>query len=542
MPLSPRMRQPLVVSADEIAALIDDGMTIASEGFTMMGVAEELYAAIERRFLAIGHPRDLTWFHAAGQSNRAHGLEHLAHPGLLRRIIGTHWGHAPRMSALIAAEELEAFCLPQGQVSHLFRAIASGAPGVITPIGLHTFLDPRQGGGKINRRAQESGDDLIELVTVGGREYLRYLPIPYDLAIMRATTADEDGNLSMEEEAVVLEAISIAQAAHARGGKVVAQVKHMAKAGTLHPKSVEVPGILVDYLVPCSEPERYHRQTSSYSYHPALSGEMRAPERAPTPLPMGVRKVIGRRGVLEIPPDAVVNLGTGIPGDVIGPVAAEEGLASTFTLTIESGLIGGVPLGGVDFGCGFNATAIIDHAYQFDFYTGGGLDVTFMGAAEVDLTGSVNASKLNRRALGCGGFIDITQSTRKVVYLLSFTRGGLEVEAAGGALRIVQEGRHRKFVDAVSQITFNGRFAREQNQEVLYVTERCVLRLEDDGLTLVEIAPGIDVHTQVLAYLPDGVRVSDALCTMDPRIFTDEPMGRPSQANPSTSGLVRSAS
>lgn len=534
MPPAPRTRQPRVVSADEIAALIDDGMTIASEGFSMMGVAEELYAAIERRFLASGHPRGLTWFHAAGQSNRVQGIEHLAHPGLLRRIIGTHWGMAPRMSALIAAEELEAFCLPQGQVSHLFRATAAGEPGVITPIGLHTFLDPRQDGGKINRRARESGDDLIELVTIGGREYLRYLPIPYDLAIMRATTADEDGNLSMEEEAVVLEAISIAQAARAHGGKVVAQVKYMARAGTLPPKSVEVPGILVDYLVPCSEPDRYHRQTSSYGYHPALSGAIRTPERAHTPLPMGVRKLIGRRGVLEIPPGAVVNLGTGIPGDTIGPVAAEEGLASTFILTIESGVIGGIPLGGVDFGCGFNAAAIIDHAYQFDFYTGGGLDVAFMGAAEVDPTGSVNASKLNGRTVGCGGFIDITQSTRKVVYLLSFTSGGLEVEASGGRLRIVREGRHRKFVDAVSQITFNGRFARERRQEVLYITERCVLRLEEDGLMVVEIAPGIDLLTQVLAHLPDGVRVSDALCAMDPRIFTDEPMGRPTQVSAAT--------
>ncbi|MGH2344158.1 MAG: acyl CoA:acetate/3-ketoacid CoA transferase, partial [Chloroflexota bacterium] len=517
----PRTRRPRVVAADDIASLIDDGMTIASEGFSMMGVAEELYAAIEHRFLETGRPRGLTWFHAAGQSDRVHGIEHLAHPGLLRRIIGTHWGLAPRMSALIAAEELEAFCLPQGQVSHLFRAGASGEPGVITPIGLHTFLDPRQDGGKINRRARESGDDLIELVTIGGREYLRYLPIPFDLAIMRATTGDEDGNLSMEEEAVVLEAISIAQAARAHGGKVAAQVKHLAKAGTLHPKSVEVPGILVDYLVPCSDPDRYHRQTASYGYHPALSGELRAPERVHTPLPMGVRKVIGRRAVLEIAPDAVVNLGTGIPGDTIGPVAAEEGTASTFVLTIESGLIGGIPLGGADFGCGFNPTAIIDHAYQFDFYTGGGLDITFMGAAEVDPTGSVNASKLNGRALGCGGFIDITQSTRKVVYLLSFTSGGLDVEASGGTLRIAREGRHRKFVDAVSQITFNGRYARERRQEVLYITERCVLRLEEDGLTLVEIAPGIDLHTQVLAHLPAGVRISDALGIMDPRIFTD---------------------
>jgi len=220
----------------------------------------------------------------------------------------------------------------------------------------------------------------------------------------------------------------------------------------------------------------------------------------------------------------VVNLGTGIPGDTIGPVAAEERLASTFTLTIESGVIGGVPLGGVDFGCGFNATAIIDHGYQFDFYTGGGLDVAFMGAAEVDPTGSVNASKLNGRTVGCGGFIDITQSTRKVVYLLSFTSGGLEVEASGGRLWITREGRHRKFVDAVSQVTFNGRFARERHQEVLYITERCVLRLEADGLMVVEIAPGIDLHSQVLAHLPNGVRVSDALRQMDPRIFTDEPM------------------
>ncbi|MBX5435756.1 MAG: acyl CoA:acetate/3-ketoacid CoA transferase [Alicyclobacillaceae bacterium] len=514
-----------VVTVQEAMDLIPDGGTLALVGFTLMGACECILTEIEQRFLTRGTPRGLTLVHAAGQSDRVRGLEHLAHPGLLDTVIGSHWGLAPRMSELIHSEQVAAFCLPQGQIVHLFRAMASGKPGNLSKVGLGTFVDPRVEGGKINRRAKQSGRDLVDVVTIKGEEYLFYNPIPLDTCLIRATTADLAGNCTMEEEAVKLEAISVAQAVKRYGGKVIVQAKYLADAGTLHPKQVVVPGIYVDAVVVAHDPETNHRQTSCAAFDPVFTGDVRVPETALTPLPLALRKLIGRRGALELYPGAVVNLGTGIPGDTIGPIAQEEGIGQRITLTIESGVIGGVPMGGVDFGIAKNPEAIIEHAYQFDYYNGTGVDVTFMGLAECDRFGNVNVSRFGSRVAGCGGFIDITQPAKKCVFLGTFTNGGLEVAVEDGRLRIVQEGRTPKFVADVSQITYSGEYARRHNKSVLWVTERAVFELREEGMVLTEVAPGVDIERDILRQMAFRPAIAKDLKVIDARVYRDGPMG-----------------
>lgn len=349
-------RKPVICSAEEVAAEIPSGSTVAAIGFTLIGVPEAVLRAIESRFLSTGKPRGLTYLHAAGQSDGRNGIEHLAHEGLVQRVIGAHWGLAPRMSRLIGSGAVEAYALPQGQLVQLFRAMAGGRPGVITQVGLGTFVDPLLEGGRMNERTP-ADPPLVERLAIDGEEYLRYRPIAFDYLLIRGTTADEGGNISSEEEAIKLEILAAALAARRWGAKVVVQVKRLAERGSLHPKNVVVPGFLVDRVVVAPAPDESHRQTASYAYEPSLSGGLRAPIGALSPLPLSVRKVIGRRALREIPDGAVVNLGTGIPGDVIGPVAKEEGRWGRFLLTVEAGVIGGVPLGRFDFGVAVNPEA-----------------------------------------------------------------------------------------------------------------------------------------------------------------------------------------
>jgi propionate CoA-transferase len=512
------------LTAEEAAALIPDGATIGNGGFTMTGVAEELIAAIEQRFLQTGHPRDLTLVHSAGQSDGRRGMPHWANDGLLRRLIGSHWGLAPRMAEFIAQDRVAAYCFPQGQIAHLFRAIANGGPGVITHVGLKTFVDPRLGGGKITPRSQRD-EDLVELVRLGGREYLWYKAFPIQVGIIRGTTADAGGNISNEEEGILHEILSIAQAARSSGGMVIAQVKRRVAAGALHPKQVRVPGFLVDVVVVARDPAEGHPQTASAEFNPGYSGDQRVPVASLPPLPMSERKIIGRRAAMELRPGAIINLGTGIPGDTIGPVAAEEGILDQLQLTIESGTIGGVPAGGTDFGIALNPTAILEHASQFDFYDGGGVDQTFMGFGQVDRAGNVNASQFGTRTVGCGGFIDLTQNAKRVVFCGTFTSGGLRIAVDGGVLRILGEGAHAKFVESVSQVTFSAEFARHRRQPVRYVTERAVFELGAQGIRLIEIAPGIDVRRDLLRQLPFRPEVAEPLGTMPAAIFRPDPMG-----------------
>ncbi|WP_430734261.1 acyl CoA:acetate/3-ketoacid CoA transferase [Fodinisporobacter ferrooxydans] len=512
-----------VVPVSSAVDFIQNGSTIAVCGFTLMGACETVLKEIEKRFLEQRAPSQLTLVHCAGHSDRVNGILHLAHPGLIRRIIGSHWGLAPKWGELILNNEVEAHCLPQGQMTHLFRAMASGKPGNFSKVGLGTFIDPRVEGGLMNEQAKQAGS-LVEVVDIKGEEYLFYNAIPVDVAVIRGTTADEFGNVTMEDEAIKLEAISIAQTVKRYGGKVIVQVKHVARRGSLHPRQVVVPGIYVDAIVVAEDPVQEHRQTSCTFYDPVYSGDLKVADSALDPIPLTVRKIIGRRGVMELFPQAVVNLGTGIPGDTIGPVASEEGILREIILTVESGVIGGVPAGGTDFGIGKNAEAIIEHPYQFDYYNGAGIDITYMGIAEIDVMGNVNVSKFGTKAVGCGGFIDITQPAKKVCFLGTFTAGGLEVAIEDGKLKILQEGKNKKFLKQVKQITFSGKYARENQQPVFFVTERAVFKLHVDGVELVEYAPGVDIEKDIIGQMEFKPSISPNLKEMSHDIFKNQVM------------------
>ena len=445
-------------------------------------------------------------------------MSRLAQPGLVKRVVSAGFNNCPAIGAMAAADEIEAYTLPQGALSQLCRDMAAGRPGLLTRTGLHTFVDPRLGGGKQSPRTTE---DLVELVTLHGEEYLFYRAQPIDLAVIRGTTADERGNVTMEDEPYFGEQLSIAQAARNRGATVVCQVSRIAAAGSLPGKQVKVPGALVDYLVVV--PDEW--QTYVTRYDAAYAGAIRRPDAGLARLPLDIRKVIARRAALELFPGAIVNLGFGVSNG-IAPVAAEEGIHRDVTLTVEQGIVGGVPAGGNDAGAGHNYEAMVDQPYQFDFYDGGGLDVAFLSFAEVDAEGNVNVSRFGRVVNGPGGFVNISQGARKVVFSGTLTADGLEIVPDGaGGVRLVREGRTAKWVPAVQQITFSGRYARARGQQVMYVTDRAVFRLGADGIEVVEVAPGADLERDVLARIGFPVRVPAPPRPMDPRLFRPEPMG-----------------
>ena len=509
-----------VVSLDEAVALIQPGSTLATSGFVGIGTPDGLLEALARAYVAQGRPGGLTLVFAAGQGDgKTRGLNRLAVPGLLRRVVGGHWGLIPRVGAMALAGEIEAYNLPQGCISHLYRDIAAGKPGTLSRVGIGTFVDPRNGGGKVNARTTE---DIVELFPVHGEDWLLYRAFPIDVVFLRGTTADPHGNVSMEREALTLDNLAMAMAAKNSGGMVIVQVERLAHAGSLPARSVKIPGALVDCVAVA--PAEYHAQTYATAYSPAFSGELRVPLESVPPPPLDGRKVIGRRAACELVPGTLINLGIGMPESVAG-VAAEEGLLSLVTLTAEPGVIGGLPASGLNFGAAVNTEALVDQNQQFDFYDGGGLDQAYLGMAQVDAAGNVNVSRFGKTFAGCGGFINISQNARKVVFVGTFTCTDLSLEIGDGRLRILKEGASRKFVPAVEQVTFSGKRARELGHETMYVTERAVFRLTENGLRLEEIAPGIDLEADVLGQMEFTPEIKQPLGTMDPRLFRAEPMG-----------------
>jgi len=517
-----RMKKGKIISAEEAVVLIRDGDTIATEGFVGTGFPEEIVIQLKEHFLKTGGPRNLTLIYAAAQGDgKTKGLNHLGIEGLIGTVIGGHIGLEPEIQKLIRANTIFAYNFPQGVLSHLFRDIAGHKPGHLTYVGLGTFVDPRIDGGKLNELTKTKGADLIRLIDLDGKECLVYKTMPIDVAILRGTTADADGNITMEKEALTLEALSMAMAARNSGGIVMVQVERIADRGTLNAREVKIPGMLVDCVV-VAKPEN-HWQTFVEPYDPAFSCEIRMPMQSILPMEMGPRKVIARRAAFELMPNSVVNLGLGMP-EGVAQVANEERIIEYLTLNTEAGVIGGLPNSGINFGTGINMVALVDQPYQFDFYDGGGLDMAFLGAAEVDGEGNVNVSKFGPRFVGPGGFINISQNSKKIIFVGTFTAGGLKVAVEDGKVRIEQEGKERKFIDQVEQKTFSGRYAAMNKQPVLYVTERCVFRLREEGVELIEVAPGIDMERDVLALMDFKPIINKDPQLMDPRIFQPQPM------------------
>jgi len=504
-----------IKTASAVAKLIKDNDVIgisASSG--LAGLPEEVLVAIGERFKKESHPKDITFIHSSGigKGSEGRGADHLAQEGLIKRIISGHPGDSHRMTRFISEGKVEAYLFPQGVMAQLWRSTAGNKPGLITKVGLNTYVDPRVQGAKANSKTTE---DLIDVIELNGEEWLHYHNFPIDVAVIRGTTADENGNITTEHEVANFELLPVANAARKNGGIVIAQVQNIAEADSLDPKSVRVPGVMVDYIVIGSDD--YHYQTKKTYYDPALSGELKVPIESIASMPLGPRKIIARRAAMELMPNSIVNLGIGMP-DGVSSIAAEEEVSDEMTLTVEFGIFGGLPAGGQDFGAAYNAQAYIDHPSMFDFYDGGGLDATFLGMAQIDKYGNVNVSQLGDKVFGPGGFINISQSSKKVVFMGTFTVGSESV-IKKNKLEITNQGKVKKIVNEVDQITFSGKFASENNLPVLFVTERAVFDIEDEKLRLIEIAPGIDLEKDVLDWMDFKPVISKDLKEMDPEIF-----------------------
>lgn len=508
-----------VIPAEDAVALVQSNDVVAVAGYGTHGVPEKLLAALEARFCETQQPNALTLVFAGGIGDgKDRGLNRLGYEGLLRRVVGGHYGLIPRIEKLARENRIEAYNFPEGVITHLYRNIAAGKRGALSRIGLETFVDPRLEGAKVNDAAKE---DLVELMTINGEETLYFTGFPINVALIRGTTADPEGNISLERESLSLENLSLAMAARNSGGVVICQVERIAQLNSIDARLVRLPGFIVDCIV-VAEPE-YHMQNYDESYNPALSGEIRVPLETLPPLALDDKKVIVRRAATELTPRAIVNLGVGLASSV-GNVANEEKISDQIMLTVDPGIYGGVPLAGHGFGAALNYIASIDHATQFDFIDGGGIDIACLGFAECDGQGNVNASRFSGRVSGCGGFINISQKSKKVVFVGTFTSGGLETRIDDGQLEILREGVHAKFVEAVNQVTFSGRRAGREGRAVHYVTERCVFALREDGLELIEVAPGIDIDRDILSRLPFSPMVNEPK-TMPDALFREPLMG-----------------
>lgn len=498
------------VSPDEAAELIADNATVLVCGNGSVLNPDTVLAALERRFLETGRPRNLTEVHPVVMGfHPGTGIDRFAHEGMTKRVIGSGYGvwKLRNMNEMIRECKVEAYNLPMGVLFQLMRAIAAGQPGLITPVGLHTYVDPRVEGCGWNEISKD--DSLVKVINLEGQEFLFYRGYPIDVAIIMGTTADEDGNISVEDEPSTLGILPFAMAAKNSGGVVIAQVKRKAARGSLHPRMVAVPGVLVDAVViDPDQPQSVER------FEAGLTGQLRVPLDQIPRMDEGVEKAILKRAAKELQPGDLVNLGFGLPA-YMPWVAVELGLHDQVKFTTEHGTIGGIPAGWTLFGTAYNADMLLDSSSLFDLYAGGGLDVTCLGMAEVDAQGNVNVSAFGERKPGCGGFIDITFKAKKIIFCGTMTAKGLREEIRDGQLVIVQEGTVKKFVPQVQQITLNGREAVRKNQQVLYVTDRCVFRLTPNGLQLVEVAPGIRVDEHIRPVVQFEFSVADRLGVMD---------------------------
>lgn len=517
-----------VISAQAAAHLIRDNDVVTVSASSGLNCPDNVLAALGERFSQEGHPRNLTMLHpiAAGDMYGIKGIDHIAKPGLIRKVLAGSYPSGPsslpmpEIWHLITENQIAAYNVPSGILFDMTRDAAAKRPGVLTKVGLGTFVDPALQGCAMNGRA--TAEPIVKKVEFAGDEWLFFPTITPRVAIIRATTADERGNLSFEHEGAFLGALDQALAARNSGGVVIAQVKRVVRAGSINPQHVHVPGTLVDHVV--IDPEQW--QTTQTVYDPAMSGEIVQPESTFEFQAWGPEKVIARRAALELASGMAVNLGFGISANV-PRILLEEGYHGEVTWVIEQGAVGGVPLLGFAFGCASNADAIVPSPNQFTYFQGGGFDVALLSFLQIDRHGNVNVSKLGAKpylTAGCGGFVDITTHAERIVFSGFFTAGA-KLHVGDGKLAIMQEGKGRKFVETVEHVTFSGEMAQRRGQRITYITERCVIDLVDDGLVVREIAPGIDLKRDVLDLADFPLRADANLTLMDEALFRDAPMG-----------------
>ena len=516
-----------LISVEEAVKLIPDGAMVGVGGFCGFAAPDSLLIEMKRQFEEGNRPRDLSIVTSASAGDGrpdGWGLSALAGEGQVKALYTSVVKLPPVINEYVNENKIAGYFLPLSLFGHMYRALAGGEPGVITHVGLDTFCDPRQEGCLMNDLARESGVEIVRLMPIDGKEYLFYPVLPIKVALIRGTYADEDGNISTQKEAVRSEALELANAVHNNGGIVIVEVERIVKRGTLDPREVTIHKRSVDYVVVSKEGEHPHTYADP-EYRPELTGDVKVPLDSVPPMPMSLRKVVARRAAMELKKGALVNLGLGI-SDGISIIANEEGLSDQITLTIETGLMGGVPLTGVAMGAGVNPEALYRMADTFDLYDGGGLDEAFLSGAEIDQYGNVNVSKFNGKVAGPGGFINIAQNAPKVCFSGIFTAGkNQDIRVEDGKINIVEDGNIIKYVEHVQQITFSGKYAAETGKEILFISERCVMKLTPEGLMLTEIAPGVDLEKHILSKMAFKPLISPDLKLMDARIFRDEPMG-----------------
>ena len=514
-----------VISAEEALLFVKNGMTVGVGGFGGFSAPDELLRAMAEHFAAKGSPRDLTIVAGIAPGDLTEdgfGLSALRAEGIISTIIAAHVGMPPAIGRAVGADAIAGFTLPLGVYGHLLRAMAGKKPGIVTSVGLHTFADPRLDGCAMNEKARASGRKMVSLIRLDDREYLFYRSFPLDCCLIRGTYADRKGNISLEKEALYSEQRAMAAAVHNEGGVVIVQVEEVVDPGELDPRRVHVHGSVVDYVVK-ARPENHRQCYDGSPFRPELIGERCVPPASLPPLPLGIRKICGRRGALELRAGTLVNLGIGMP-ESVASVANEEGIAEKVTFSVETGLFGGIPAGGVAMGASVNPEALCPIVDNFDLYDGGALDVAFLGAAEIDAVGNVNVSKFGERCTGPGGFINISQNTHNVCFVGSFVSGNVEFKFNDGKISIVSDGNVIKFKNKIKQTTFSSIYSRKMGQNILYITERAVFRMDDDGLILIEIAPGVSLEKDIFGKMEFRPRISDDLKLMDSRIFVDKKM------------------